>query len=441
MMPGLESSMEAMGGGPPVRVARHAMATRFEVLLQGERPGALRAAGEEALDEIERLENLLSLYRPHSDIARINSAPAGCPVRVAPETFRLLERSRDLTEQTLGAFDITAGPLVRAWGFHGGAGHPPDPGQWAQARETAGWSRVILDPSEGTVRFAGNRPGLLDLGAIGKGYALDRAAEILREAGVSSALLHGGTSTVVALGAPPDTAGWPLALATVPDSGWGDTPTKVPGSLSPPPNRGTGHLSSPGSAADLATNPMPALGETQDKVPGSLLPRARHTEGQLPTRRVPQYETPYIGTGSLSPGPAGAPPADHISQHVSDTLETLRHAPHRGTGTLSAGPFSSEQLSPDHSSALVTLRDASLSVSAVWGRGFQDAAGNYQGHVLDPRTGEPVVAARLAAVVLPSAAESDAVSTALLVLGRPGITLLTSRFVGLRCWVYPDAAD
>src|SRR5262245_50133967 len=107
-----------MSPGPQtVTLARHAMATRFELVLHGTDPVALRAAGEEALNEIERIEELLSLYRNTSEIAHINARAAREPVRVSPPVFRLLEQARQLSEETGGAFDITIAPLVRCWGF------------------------------------------------------------------------------------------------------------------------------------------------------------------------------------------------------------------------------------------------------------------------------------------------------------------------------------
>src|SRR6185295_16394487 len=99
----------------PLILARHAMATRFEIVLPGENFAALRAAGEEALDEVDRLENLLSLYRPTSEVARLNARAAFEPVRVDAELFRLIERAKNLSQETRGLFDLTIAPLMRCW--------------------------------------------------------------------------------------------------------------------------------------------------------------------------------------------------------------------------------------------------------------------------------------------------------------------------------------
>src|SRR5439155_6923199 len=150
---------------------------------------------------------------------------------------------------------------------------------------------------------------MLDLSSIGKGYALDRAAGLLREAGVTSGLLHGGTSTVCALGAPPDAEAWHVAV------------------------------------------PHPDLAER-----------------------------------SVSRG--GAP-----LKNVSEAGKLL---------------------------AVISLKDKAMSVSTVWGKSFE-ADGRVYGHVIDPRKGEPVQGAVMAAVVLPSATETDALSTALLIEGVSGM--------------------
>jgi thiamine biosynthesis lipoprotein len=278
----------------PVTLACHAMATRFEVVLHGDNPASLRAAGEEALRLVEELEAQLSLFRPGSEISLLNARAAREPVRVTPALFALLQQAKRLHEESGGAFDVTIGPLVRCWGYMGGDGRIARPEEVAEARAKVGMGLVQLGPEAFTVRFA--REGvMLNLGAIGKGYAVERAAEVLREAGVTSALLHGGTSTVQAIGEPPGEEFWKIAIE----------------------------------------RPSPSAG----------------------------------------------------------TAPTLL--------------------------ATVPLRDEAMSVSAVWGNSFE-VGGRTYGHIIDPRTGEPAVGTVLTAVVLPSATETDALSTALLTLGHAG---------------------
>lgn len=288
------------------------MATRFEIVLHGNDPSALRAAGEEALDEIDRLEAQLSLYRPGSEVARLNAQAHERAVRVTPGLFRLIEQAQELSRATQGAFDITVAPLVRCWGFMGGTGALPEESAVAEARALVGTHLLQLDADHLTVCFT--RPGvMLDFGAIGKGYAVDRAAELLREAGVTSALIHGGTSTAFAIGRLPDGARWKIAVTS---------PTN-----------------------ESAAQPV----------------------------------------------------------------------------------------------AAVELEDESLSVSAVWGRAFR-AGGKSYGHIIDPRTGRPAEHARLSAVVLRSATETDALSTALLTAPEMMPVLIGQR-PEMRCLVVSGSEE
>ena len=190
-----------------LRLAAHAMATRFELVLDGEDEVRLRAAGEDALAEIARLDAQLSFYQSTSDVSWINGHAAFEPVLVEPLLFELLEGCFALSAATDGAFDITIAPLMKAWRFTDGNGEYPDPGALTRARALVGFRGVELDAARRTVRFA--RPGMLiDLGSAGKGYAVDRAVARLRENGVPSALLHGGTSSVHAIGAPHRSDSW-----------------------------------------------------------------------------------------------------------------------------------------------------------------------------------------------------------------------------------------
>ena len=201
-----------------VTLSLHAMATRFELVLYGDEPVRLRAAGEQALQEIERLESQLSFYRPDSEVSWINSRAAEAPVRIDPRLFYLLSRCANLTRKTCGAFDVTVGPLMRLWGFAGGSPRIAPPSELAKVRNAVGMKNVELCEESFTVRF--NQRGVeLDLGGYGKGYAIERAIDILKENGVKSALLHGGTSSIFALGTPPLESGWKIGLSAPFDDG------------------------------------------------------------------------------------------------------------------------------------------------------------------------------------------------------------------------------
>lgn len=208
----------AAGDSCIVRVSRVSMGTEFQVILAGSDAERLRTAGNDALDEVERLEERLSHYRPDSEICDLNlRAPYG-PVLLEPSLFKLLSRALELSHATEGAFDPTAGALVRCWGFFRGRGSTPDPEAVGEALDRTGYHLVELNAAERTARF--RREGVqLHLGAIGKGCAVDLAAAALRELRIESALIHGGTSTVYALGAPPGREGWDVGLCHPSDRG------------------------------------------------------------------------------------------------------------------------------------------------------------------------------------------------------------------------------
>ena len=113
-----------------VSLARNAMATRFEMVLHGEDELGLRAAGEEALDEITALAAQLNFYGSDSEITRINAGAALGPVPVEPGLFRLLQEAKRVHGLSGGAFDITVAPLMRCWGFADGKHQVPSPGSW-----------------------------------------------------------------------------------------------------------------------------------------------------------------------------------------------------------------------------------------------------------------------------------------------------------------------
>lgn len=196
-----------------LHISRRAMATDFQILLPRESESAQVDAAVAAMELLEPIEATLTVYQSDSEASRINRDASQGPVRVGPMVIDLLQRAARLSAATDGAFDVTAGPLVDAWGFTTRSGRRPSAEQIQNARDCVGWQHLEIDPRAGTVRFA--VPGMrINFGAIGKGYALDRIAQRLHEAGLENFLLHGGNSSVMAAGdaEPGSGEGWRVGL-------------------------------------------------------------------------------------------------------------------------------------------------------------------------------------------------------------------------------------
>lgn len=180
-------------------VGREAMACRFEVAFNaGEVPGDTELAID-ALDLVDAVEQRLSIYRPDSELSRINAAAAAGWVDLSTDTWHLLVRARELAAATGGAFDPAAGALVSVWGFERRQGRVPEPAALEAAVAASGMRHVEFDDDARRIRFL--RPGVsLNPGAVGKGWALDRALALLASRGVPSCLVHGGQSSVAARG-------------------------------------------------------------------------------------------------------------------------------------------------------------------------------------------------------------------------------------------------
>jgi thiamine biosynthesis lipoprotein len=199
--------------GDLIRAQRPAMGSYFEVRLGAGTPGAVSLT-ESTLDLIDALEQQMTVYRDDSEVSRINATAHLGPVEVEPGLFGLLEKATAIGRDTGGAYDVTAGALSVAWGFFRGPRRVPDEATLSDARARTGQHHLRLDPERRTVRF--DRPGIvINLGSIGKGYAIDRAVDVIRHHWwPTSALVHGGRSSVYALGSPPGRfAGrWEIAL-------------------------------------------------------------------------------------------------------------------------------------------------------------------------------------------------------------------------------------
>lgn len=304
-------SLAAQESGYFVRFGARAMACRFEVLIPADGKHAASAAVFAALERIGQLESQLTVYRETSEIAAINRLAAHAPVPVERGLFDLLKLSRDLWRDTQGAFDITAGPLIEAWGFQNRAGKVPSGDELSAARDRVGMQHVELNDKALTVRFL--RQGLaLNLGAIGKGYALDCVSDDLRLAGLTRFAWHAGQSSLRCAGAEYDDN---------PQGGW---------------SVGVGH--------------------------------------------------------PLRPG---------------------RHVAH------------------------VRVRDRALATSAAGVQFFRQDGRRY-GHLIDPRSGCPAEGVLSVTVLAPSAAQADALSTALFVLGPDGSTEYFRNHPEIKAlWVLP----
>jgi len=188
-----------------------AMGTVFTIIAYGGDARTLAQVANEAFEEIDRLDRQMSNYQPESELSVLNRHAARRAVLVEPKLFELIADSVRTSEETGGAFDITVGPLMKAWGLFRGQGRVPSPSELATVLQRVGYRHIKLDRDQRTVAF--DREGIeIDLGGIAKGYAVDVAAEILRADGVERALISSGTSSVYALGAPPDEPGWRITL-------------------------------------------------------------------------------------------------------------------------------------------------------------------------------------------------------------------------------------
>ncbi|MFT4112373.1 FAD:protein FMN transferase [Silvibacterium sp.] len=180
-----------------------AMGTTFTLYIYAADRAQAEAEAEPVFDEIDRIEYLLSNYKPSSELSRINREAYAGPVTTDPETFAFLAAAQHWSDESHGAFDITVGKLMKGWGFFRHEGRIPSEVELNQLRAETGWQKMILDPANRTVRFTA--PGVeLDPGGIGKGFAVDKAVAILRDEHVQAAMLSAGSSTIYALGTPPD---------------------------------------------------------------------------------------------------------------------------------------------------------------------------------------------------------------------------------------------
>lgn len=196
--------------GPTVVVSQEAMACDFSVHLN---PGPVSRIEQStrALELVSEIETQISVYLPESEISELNRTALERAVPIEESFYRLLRLSAQLSEGTARGFDPTSGPLVSLWRSCRREGRIPLQTEIEEVLKRVGMPGVIFDDSNRSVLFS--REGMeLNLGSIGKGYALDRAGEVLQLAGVESFLIQGGRSSILAKGPHHVNRGWPVGI-------------------------------------------------------------------------------------------------------------------------------------------------------------------------------------------------------------------------------------
>jgi thiamine biosynthesis lipoprotein len=192
--------------------SRISMGVQARIALYAPGEAVAIAAARAAFERIDELDRELSDYDPESELSQLGARSGGAPVAVSSDLLRVLQRAVEISRASGGAFDVTAGPLVKVWREARQSGALPSPAWIEEARAHVGWEAIEIDARLGTVRLA--KAGMcLDLGGIGKGFACDEALEVLRAQGVTRCLVS--LAGDIRLGAPPPgRAGWDIAATS-----------------------------------------------------------------------------------------------------------------------------------------------------------------------------------------------------------------------------------
>jgi thiamine biosynthesis lipoprotein len=200
----------APDGGDTIRLTQRTMACDFSVIMN---PGPMDRVmmASDALDHVKQLEDQLTVYNSESEVSRLNADAANNAVRVEQRLFALIQVAKRIGDATNGAFDLTAGPLIAMWRRCREASRIPSADEINECLEIIGMHHLRLNESDSSIEF--DKPGVeINFGAIGKGYALDRAAGCLADHGLDAFLLHGGHSSILARGQHLEADGWPVGI-------------------------------------------------------------------------------------------------------------------------------------------------------------------------------------------------------------------------------------
>lgn len=186
------------------------MGTLMRIKLYAPDEAHANTAIRAAFNRIGQLDDILSDYKPASELNRVTATAVNSPAHVSPDLFRILAASQELSEQSGGAFDITLGPVTHLWRQARKANHLPDEAALHSALLRCGYRKMHIDMSQHTVMF--DQPGMqLDAGGIAKGYAADEALAVLAKFGIHSALVA-ASGDLAFSDAPPGQQGWKVGV-------------------------------------------------------------------------------------------------------------------------------------------------------------------------------------------------------------------------------------
>jgi len=212
ILPLLCAAASLTAASNPHRESRQIMGTLCEIQVYDSDAARAQSAIRAALDEMSRVDHLLSNYDPASELSVMNREAARGPFLASTELFAFVTACRRFYDLSEGTFDPTVGALVRAWGFFSRNPGMPSPAAIVAAKAASGFDRVRMDPAARTIQYA--VAGIeMDPGGIGKGYAVDQAVAVLKARHIRAALVSAGGSTLYGLGHPPDKPAWRVAIA------------------------------------------------------------------------------------------------------------------------------------------------------------------------------------------------------------------------------------
>ena len=210
MLAVLAAGLHARGGMEKVARNEFLMDTLVQSTVFAREASQGQHALEAAYQEMFRLEGLLDRHYRGSEVTQINRAAGREPVPVSPETLLIIEQALEFAALTGGAFDITVGPLLRLWRFADGGGRVPPAESLRAAAALVDFGQVVADRQAGSV-FLRKSGAEIDLGGIAKGFVVDRAVEVLRRSGISSASVDAG-GDIRLLGTKPDGSPWRIGV-------------------------------------------------------------------------------------------------------------------------------------------------------------------------------------------------------------------------------------